>query len=53
VLAIYLISLLVVALLLTIIKVAPWGEDFILALKRTLIVGFPASLSAVISDAID
>lgn len=53
VLAIYLLSLLVVALLLTIIQVAPWRGDFILALKRTIIVGFPASLSAVISDAID
>ena len=53
VLAIYFISLLVVALLLTLIQVAPWTEDFLLAAKRTIIVGFPASLSAVISDAID
>lgn len=53
VLAIYFISLFVVGLLLTIIQVAPWLHDFNLALKRTIIVGFPASMSAVISDAID
>jgi uncharacterized membrane protein len=53
VLAIYLISLVVVGVLLAIIRVAPWSDDFMLALKRTIIVGFPASMSAVISDAID
>lgn len=53
VLAIYIISLLVVAILLTIIQVAPWSQNFMLAIKRTIIVGFPASMSAVISDAID
>jgi uncharacterized membrane protein len=53
VLAIYLVSLIVVGILLSVIQVAPWGENFILALKRTIIVGFPASMSAAISDAID
>lgn len=53
VIAIYFISLFVVGLLLTIIQVAPWTTDFMLALKRTIIVGFPASMSATISDAID
>lgn len=53
VLAIYFISLFVVGILLTTIQVAPWLDDFNLALKRTIIVGFPASMSAVISDAID
>lgn len=51
--AIYLISLILVSILLTIIQVAPWTTDFLLALKRTIIVGFPASMSATISDAID
>ena len=53
VLSIYIISLFVVGILLTVIQVAPWVEDFSLALKRTIIVGFPASMSAAISDAID
>jgi len=53
VIAIYLLSLIVVGLLLTIIQVAPWTDDFLLALKRTIIVGFPSSMSAVVSDAID
>ncbi|MGD8814820.1 MAG: DUF2391 family protein [Anaerolineales bacterium] len=53
VVAIYLLSLIVVAALLTIIEVAPWREDFLLALKRTIIVGFPSSMSAAVSDAID
>ena len=53
VLLIYLLSLLVVGLLLTIIQAAPWGADFALALKRTIIVGFPSSMSAVVSDSID
>jgi len=48
--AIYLVSLLVVCLLLTIIDKCPWGEDNITALKRIMIVAFPASMSAAISD---
>lgn len=53
VLAIYLLSLIVVAVLLTIIEMAPWIADWRLALRRTIIVGFPASMSAAVSDAID
>jgi uncharacterized membrane protein len=53
VLLIYLLSLIVVGILLTIIQVAPWIDNFMLALKRTIIVGFPSSMSAVVSDAID
>lgn len=52
VIAIYVISLLVVAVFLTLIDKCPWGIDNILAIKRTIIVAFPASMSAVISDAI-
>lgn len=53
VLAVYLISLVVVAVLLSLIEQAPWQQDFLLALKRVIIVGFPASMSAAVSDAID
>lgn len=52
VIAIYMISLFVVALLLTLIGVAPWGSDSVLALKRVIIVGLPASMSAALSDSI-
>jgi uncharacterized membrane protein len=48
----YVISLLVVAGFLTMIQKAPWEADLLLALKRTIIVAFPASMSATISDII-
>ena len=50
VIAIYIFSLLVVGVILTIIQKCPWEQDTVLALKRTLIVAFPASMSAAISD---
>lgn len=50
VLAVYVLSLVVVGLLLTIIQKCPWGVDNLLAIKRTVIVAFPASMSAAISD---
>lgn len=46
----YVFSFLVVAILLTIINVAPWATDTTLALKRTIIVTFPCSMGAAISD---
>jgi uncharacterized membrane protein len=48
--SIYFFSLLVVALILTIIMKCPWGTDNILAIKRIMIVAFPASMSAAITD---
>lgn len=48
----YIISLLVVALLLTMINKCPWTTDWITALKRVLIIAFPASMSAAVSDSI-
>ncbi len=48
--AIYAFSVLVVAVLLTIIQKCPWGVDNLIALKRILIVAFPASMSAAVSD---
>ena len=50
VLAIYLFSLLVVGVLLTIIQKCPWATNRLLAIKRVLIVAFPASMSAAVSD---
>lgn len=48
----YILSLLVVALLLSIINKCPWSTDYITAIKRILIVAFPASMSAAVSDSI-
>ena len=50
VVAIYALSLIVVGILLTLIEKCPWGVDNILALKRMIIVAFPSSMSAAISD---
>ena len=52
VLVIYLLSLLVVGVLLTLIQKCPWGVDNLLAVKRIIIVSLPASLSAAVSDAL-
>ena len=52
VVAIYVLSLIVVGILLTIIEKCPWGTDNILALKRIIIVAFPASMSAAVSDTV-
>ena len=48
--SIYVISIIVVGIILSIIQKCPWGIDNILALKRILIVAFPASMSAAITD---
>ncbi len=48
----YVISLAVVALILTILLKCPWGVDNTLAIKRVIIVSFPASLSGTLSDMI-
>ncbi|MCK4521700.1 MAG: DUF2391 family protein [Nanoarchaeota archaeon] len=48
----YIFSFLVVAVLLSVIKVCPWTSDFLLAIKRVIIVTFPASMSAAIADTI-
>ncbi|WP_265244014.1 DUF2391 family protein [Muriicola sp. Z0-33] len=48
----YLISLIVVALILTLIEKCPWGIDNALAIKRIIIVTFPAAMSGTLSDTI-
>lgn len=52
VVSIYLFSFAVVSILLIIIQRAPWTTDLVLALKRSILVSFPASMSAAISDMI-
>lgn len=52
VVATYLISLLVVGALLTVIQQCPWTTDWLLAVKRIVIVAFPASLSATVADSL-
>ena len=52
VLAIYLLALMVVATLLTVIQIAAWPDDPVVALKRFVIVAFPATMSAAVSDAL-
>lgn len=49
---IYFMSLLVVGILLTILQKCPWGVDNVLAVKRIIIVAFPASMSAAVTDAL-
>ena len=46
----YILSLLVVALILFLIQKGPWSTDWLLALRRVLLVGFPASMSAAVAD---
>jgi uncharacterized membrane protein len=48
----YIISFLLVAVLLTLIERAPWQSDLMLAFSRTVIVSFPASMSAAVADMI-
>ena len=48
----YVLSLIVVGVLLTIIEKCPWGTDNMLALKRIIIVAFPSSMSAALSDTV-
>ena len=52
VIATYFCSLVVVGVILTVIQKCPWNTDIILAIKRVIIITFPASMSAAISDAI-
>jgi len=49
-LATYIVSFIVVTILLVIIQRAPWMTEPLLALKRTIIVTLPASMSAVVAD---
>lgn len=46
----YIFSFLIATCVLLLIDKAPWGIDNILALKRTILVAFPASMSAAVAD---
>jgi uncharacterized membrane protein len=48
----YVLSLIVVAVILTLIKQTPWTADFALSIKRVILVSFPASMSAAVADMI-
>ena len=48
----YFLSFLVVALLLTLIDKAPWTTDYLVALKRIVVVALPSSMSAAVADMI-
>ena len=50
VIAIYFVSLLIVGFILSVIQKCPWSTDRLLAIKRILIVAFPAAMSAAVSD---
>jgi len=50
VIATYVLAFLVVAIILSLIEMAPWRTDLLLALKRVIIVTFPASMSGAIAD---
>jgi len=48
--ATYFVTLVAVGWFLTLIDKCPWATDYILAIKRIILVGFPASMAATISD---
>lgn len=52
VIATYVLSLMAVGLFLTIIDKCPWQTDYLLAIKRIILVAFPSSMAATLSDTI-
>ena len=48
----YLIAFGLAATVLTLIQQCPWGIDNVLALKRIIIIAFPASMSGTVTDSI-
>lgn len=48
----YLVSFLVVGIILTLIQRTPWTADWVLAIKRVVIVTLPSSMSATVADTI-
>ncbi|MEM6459326.1 MAG: DUF2391 family protein [Planctomycetota bacterium] len=48
----YLITLVVVAGMMELLQLSPWGEDPVLAVRRMVLVGLPASLFATIADTV-
>ena len=52
VLATYIFSFVIVAVILALIQQTPWNTNAALAFKRVVIVTFPSSMSAAIADMI-
>jgi uncharacterized membrane protein len=50
VLVTYVMSILIVSLLLSLIDQAPWTINWVLAVKRVILISLPASMSAVVAD---
>jgi uncharacterized membrane protein len=50
--SIYILAILVVGMILFIIGQAPLGADWLITLKRMIIIAFPASMSAAVADMI-
>ena len=48
----YLIAFGLAATILTLIQQCPWGVDNVLAIKRIIIVAFPASMSGTVTDSL-
>jgi len=48
----YFLAFFLVAVLLSLIGKTPWTTDILLAIKRVIIVSFPASMSAAITDSL-
>ncbi|MBD3156005.1 MAG: DUF2391 family protein [Candidatus Aenigmarchaeota archaeon] len=48
----YIFSFIVVGIILYLIQKTPWNTDWLLAVKRIIIVTFPSSMSAAIADTI-
>ncbi len=46
----YVFSFLMVSLILTLIDRAPWATNWIIAIKRVIVVTLPSSMSAVVAD---
>ena len=52
VLACYTLTLVVVAIILTLFQKCPWQEDPSTAIRRVILVGFPACFSATVVDSL-
>jgi uncharacterized membrane protein len=52
VLGTYLVTVLVVALILSLIEKCPWGTDNVLAIKRIIIVSFPSAMGGTLTDSL-
>jgi uncharacterized membrane protein len=52
IIATYVFAFIVVAVVMTLIQRTPWGVDWMLVVKRIVIVTFPACMSATIADTI-